>query len=127
MNGPVFVPSPQGKTFQQLVTEAKAIVEEITVDTLKDWVTDRRALTIIDVREAIEYQHGCIPNAVSLPRGILELEIDEVVTNAEQAIVVYCGGGSRSALAAQTLGIMGYTKVYSLTGGFRAWQAELTR
>ena len=116
----------KGKSFQDLVAEAKSQVNEIDVPTLKDWVTERRPLTILDVREAIEFQNGSIPRAISLPRGILELEIDDVVPDQDHPVLVYCGGGSRSALAAQTLQAMGYDKVYSLTGGFRDWQTSLS-
>jgi rhodanese-related sulfurtransferase len=116
-----------GKTFQELVADAKAQVSEITVDTLKDWLTERKPLVVIDVREPMEFNHGSIPGALNIPRGILELDIDSTVPDPHQTIVIYCGGGSRSALSAQTLKIMGYDQVHSLTGGFRAWQTSITQ
>jgi sulfur-carrier protein adenylyltransferase/sulfurtransferase len=115
-----------GKSFQDLVTEAKADIQEIDVPTLKDWLTERRPLVILDVREAMEFQNGSIPKSVSMPRGILEIDIDTVVPDQNQPILVYCGGGSRSALAAKTLQIMGYEHVFSLAGGFREWQASMS-
>jgi sulfur-carrier protein adenylyltransferase/sulfurtransferase len=118
--------SRKGKSFQDLVNEAKSHIQQIDVNTLKDWITERRPLAILDVRESQEFQNGSIPCAISLPRGVLELEIDEVVPDQDKPILVYCGGGSRSALAVQTLKAMGYDHVYSLTGGFREWQTSMS-
>jgi rhodanese-related sulfurtransferase len=111
----------RGKTFQQLVAEAKGEIREITAPELKQWFTEGKDLVLVDVREPMEYQNGHIGNAVNIPRGLLELQIDEVVADQDKSIVMYCGGGSRSALAAQTLKTMGYDQVYSLQGGYRFW------
>ena len=111
----------RGKTFKQLVTEAKQDIQEINPETLKQWLTEKKDLVLLDVREPMDFDNGHIEGAVSLPRGLLELEIDEMVPNQDKTIVAYCGGGSRSALAAQTLGTMGYGHVYSLQGGYRQW------
>jgi sulfur-carrier protein adenylyltransferase/sulfurtransferase len=116
-----------GKTVQDLVAEAKAQITEITIPVLQDWLTERRDLTIIDVREPQEFQNGSIPGSVNIPRGLLELDIDTVLSNPEQPVLLYCGGGSRSALAGHTLKIMGYNNVHSLIGGYRAWQHALTQ
>ncbi len=75
--------------------------------------------TLIDVREADEHAKGTIPAAVKLPRGILERDIDQVTTDKDRKIVLYCGGGFRSALAAVNLKKMGYKNVISMDGGWR--------
>jgi rhodanese-related sulfurtransferase len=77
---------------------------------------------IVDVREREDSSKETIPGAVPIPRGVLELNIDQVTSNKEQKIVLYCGGGSRSALAAQSLQKMGFKNVLSLAGGFKAWK-----
>lgn len=111
----------RGKTFRDLVTEAKGQINEVTQDTLKQWLSEKKDLLILDVREPEDFQNGYIAGAVNVPRGMLELEIDEVAPNQDRTIVAYCGGGSRSALASQTLQVMGYDNVYSLAGGYRQW------
>lgn len=110
------------KTFQQLVAEAKTRIQEITLEELKTWQAESKNIVLLDVRETQDFQAGAIPGAISLPRGILELEVDEVITDINQTVVAYCGGGSRSALAADTLQEMGYTQVYSLKGGYRNYK-----
>jgi rhodanese-related sulfurtransferase len=110
-----------GKTFQQLVADAKTQITEITQDQLKQWQKEGKALTLLDVREPSDFETCAISGAINIPRGLLELDINDTVTDFNQPIVAYCGGGSRSALAAQTLQTMGYTQVYSLKGGFRVW------
>ena len=78
--------------------------------------------TLIDVREADEQAKGTIPTAVKLPRGILERDINQVTTDKDRKIVLYCGGGFRSALAAVNLKKMGYKNVISMDGGWKGWQ-----
>lgn len=112
----------RGKTFRNLVEDAKGRIREITADEVRQWQATGKNFVLLDVREKDDYQNGAIAGAVSLPRGILELEIDETVPNQDTVIVTYCGGGSRSALAADTLQTMGYENVYSLTKGYRGWQ-----
>ncbi len=111
----------RGKTFQNLVQEAKGRIQEVTADTLRAWQAEGKDLVILDVREPADFEQGHIPGAVNIPRGILELEIDDVVPNQDKVVVAYCGGGSRSALAADTLQVMGYGNVYSLAQGWRGW------
>jgi rhodanese-related sulfurtransferase len=78
---------------------------------------------LIDVREADEYAAGRIPGAEHLSKGIIERDIETTVPDPNAEIVLYCGGGFRSALAAENLQKMGYTKVWSLAGGWRDWTA----
>lgn len=111
----------RGKRFKDLVTEAKTRIDEIDANTLKQWQSEQKDIQIIDVREPDDFNTAHIQGATHIPRGLLELEIDEVAPNQDKPIVLYCGGGSRSALAADTLQLMGYSQVYSLTGGWRNW------
>lgn len=111
----------QGKTFTDLVSEAKNRIQEICCDDLCKWQAEEKEIVILDVREPDDYHKAHIPGALNIPRGLLEIEIDEIVPDQHKTIVVYCGGGSRSALAADTLQIMGYSKVYSLAKGFKGW------
>ncbi len=105
-------------TFQQLLATVKSEINEVTVDAL----TQKRPPHLIDVRESDEYDEGYIPGAVWIPRGKLELRIEDAVPNRDAEVVLYCAGGTRSALAARTLRELGYGHVSSLTGGFGAWK-----
>ena len=111
----------QAKTFQDFVADAKTRIREVTQDQLHMWIDNNKDMVIIDVREANDHSHGRIEKAVNIPRGVIELEIDESVPDKNKTVVLYCGGGSRSALAADVLQQMGYTDVYSLQGGYRNW------
>ena len=108
--------------FKQIVEEAKAQIKEIGPAELKRMLDAGEDFTLIDVREADEQAKGTIPGTVKLPRGILERDIDQVTTDKERKIVLYCGGGFRSALAAVNLKKMGYRNVISMDGGWRGWQ-----
>jgi len=117
----------------ELVGRAKATIRECNVTDVKDCLT--ADVLVIDIREPAEYERGHIPGAVHLPRGLLEFEIhglverlrrDHNLAPEEQAIILYCGTGGRSALAAETMMTMGYRNVRSLSGGIVAWaQAQL--
>jgi rhodanese-related sulfurtransferase len=108
--------------FKQLVDEVKKEIHQITVAELKQLQDRESDFALIDVREPDDVQKGTIPGATTIPRGVLELKIDEVTDDKDKKIVLYCGGGSRSALAAYMLQKMGFRNVLSLTGGFRAWK-----
>lgn len=111
----------RGKSFRDLVNEAKTRIQEVSVEELQAWKTQGKPFLLLDIREPEDFAQGHVPGAVNIPRGILELEIDDLVNNdQDKLIVAYCGGGSRSALATDTLQTMGYSQVYSLAGGFRA-------
>jgi rhodanese-related sulfurtransferase len=109
------------KTLEQLVAEAKANVGHISPDELTEAT---ESIILLDVRDEPDYDEEHLPNAVSLPRGYLELDIDEVAADADTHIVTYCGGGTRATLSAHTLKNMGYENVSVLTGGFRGWKTE---
>ena len=108
------------KTLKELVAEAKANVGHISPDELTE---AGDSVILLDVRDEPDYDEEHLPNAVSLPRGYLELDIDEVAPDGDTHIVTYCGGGTRATLSAQTLKNMGYENVSVLTGGFRGWKA----
>jgi len=108
--------------FMQLVNEAKREIREIDVPQLKQMQKSGEDFALIDVREQPEVARGTIPGAIPLSRGVLELNIDRVTTDKDKKIVLYCGGGNRSALSAWMLKKMGFRNVISLMGGYRAWQ-----
>lgn len=108
--------------FVRIVDEARAQIQEIKPQDLKRMLDAKEDFTLIDVREADEQAKGTIPTAVKLPRGILERDINQVTTDKDHKIVLYCGGGFRSALAAVNLQKMGYKNVISMDGGWKGWQ-----
>ncbi len=107
--------------FAKLLQKAKGEITEVTVDQIEKKVGDPK-VTFVDVREPDEWEGGIIPNALTLPRGFLELKIEEEVPEKDREVIVYCAGGTRSALAAKALQELGYKKVSSLVGGFTAWK-----
>lgn len=110
-------------TFNELLAEVKSEIREVSVEDTKARVLDRPdAPVLIDVRERDEYEQGFIPKAQWIPRGFLEIKIEDAVPERGSEVIVYCAGGTRSALAAESLKRLGYTKVSSMAGGFRAWK-----
>lgn len=108
--------------FEKLVAEAKRKVTEISPADAAAKSKSRDAV-IIDVREKDEWDQEHIPDAVHMSRGMLELEIEEKIPGRNRSIITHCGGGGRSALAAESLQKMGYKNVRSMAGGFKAWKA----
>lgn len=108
--------------YQQLSAEAKKNITEISPEDAAAKMQNKEAV-IIDVRDKDEYDEGHIPNALHLSRGLLELDIEEKVPDPNAMVVVHCGGGGRSALAAESLQKMGYKNVRSMAGGLKAWKA----
>jgi adenylyltransferase/sulfurtransferase len=100
----------------------KSEIVETSVGELQEELQKKRPAKLIDVREGEEWQEGYIPGATWIPRGKLELRIEDVVPERDTDIIVYCAGGNRSAFAAQTLAQLGYGHVRSLAGGFTAWK-----
>ncbi len=111
----------QPNRFQRLVAEAKTQITEISPGDAQEQ-TESGASVLIDVRENDDWREDHAKGAKHLSRGIIELEIEEQVPDLQTSIICYCGGGSRSALVAESLQKMGYEKVRSLAGGFRAWK-----
>jgi rhodanese-related sulfurtransferase len=108
--------------YKQMVDEAKREIKEIDAAELKRMQQSPESFTLIDVREPDEVAEGAIAGAKPLPRGQLEYKIDTITADKERPIVCYCGGGGRSALAAQSLKRMGFKKVMSLAGGYKGWK-----
>lgn len=106
----------------QLVQLAKSEITEISAQELKQRLQKHEDLTLVDVREREEFVQGHIPDATFIPRGYLELQIEQHQSDRDKPVVIYCAGGVRSALAARNLKEMGYTNVISLIGGFNGWK-----
>ena len=107
---------------KQLVDEAKKNIREIDVNELKRMQKSGQPFTLIDVRDHPEVANGMIPGARHLTRGMLEVNIDQITTDKNGPLVLYCGGGTRSALAADNLRKMGFKDVMSLAGGWKGWK-----
>jgi molybdopterin/thiamine biosynthesis adenylyltransferase/rhodanese-related sulfurtransferase len=109
--------------FQELLSKVRSQIREISVEETKARGSEGDAgPVLIDVRERDEYEQGFVPGAQWIPRGFLELKIEDAVPERDREIILYCAGGTRSALAARSLHDLGYTRVSSLVGGFRAWK-----
>ena len=108
--------------FKKLVAEAKKNITEISPGDAAAKSKSGNAV-IIDVRDKDEWDEGHIPGATHMSRGTIELDIEEKVPDPNAMIICHCGGGGRSALAAESLQKLGYKNVHSMAGGFRAWKA----
>ena len=107
--------------FLKLVDDAKSRIRQSSVQEVKQRLDAKDTLTLIDVREEGEWAKGHLPGAVHLCKGIIERDIENAVPGKATPIVLYCGGGFRSVLAADNLQKMGYTHVISMDGGWRGW------
>jgi rhodanese-related sulfurtransferase len=110
-----------GEGFLKLTADAKTRVKEWSVAETKRRMDAGEKFLLVDVREDNEWQRGHIPGAVHMGRGIIERDIEQAVPDHAATLVLYCGGGFRSALAADNLQKMGYTNVISMDGGWRGW------
>lgn len=110
--------------FLALVKDIKARVRETTVDEVKARLDRGERLALIDVREESEYAKDHLPGAVHLGKGVIERDIEAKFPDVGTELVLYCGGGFRSALAADALRQMGYTNVISMDGGVRDWRGK---
>ena len=107
--------------FLTLVRDAKKRIKEEDVQTTKKKLDTGEKMFLVDVREESEWARGHIPNAIHLGKGIIERDIETAIPEKGATIVLYCGGGFRSALAADNLQRMGYSNVISMDGGWREW------
>ena len=105
--------------FLNLVTDAKSRIKEVDVAQAMEKI--KGGATFIDVREDSEWQAGHAKGAIHLGRGVIERDIEKAVPDKNKELVLYCGGGFRSALSADNLQKMGYTNVFSMDGGWRGW------
>jgi rhodanese-related sulfurtransferase len=110
--------------FLAIVNDAKSRVKELSFRDVKKRLDAGEKFTLVDVREDNEWARGHLPGAVHLGKGIIERDIEARVPALDAAIVLYCGGGFRSALAADNLQKMGYTNVLSMDGGIRDWREK---
>ena len=110
--------------FLHIVADAKNRIRETTVDDVKARLDRGDKFLLVDVREESEWAKGHVPGAVHLGKGVIERDIEARVPDAAAPLVLYCGGGYRSALAADNLQKMGYTSVLSMDGGVRDWRAK---
>lgn len=117
-------PKAHNPAFLALVNDAKKRVKEINIDQYKQMVSSNEPHVLVDTREDNEWASGHVANAVHLSKGIIERDIETKVPEKNTKLVLYCGGGFRSALAGDALRQMGYTDVISLDGGWRALSAS---
>src|SRR5215207_1428438 len=110
--------------FLKIVEDAKGRVRELTVDQAKAKLDRGEKFHLVDVREESEYARDHLPGALHLGKGVLERDIEQKVPDTSAEVILYCGGGFRSALAAEALQKMGYTNVLSMDGGIRDWRAR---
>lgn len=112
--------SPQ---FLRLVNDAKKRVKETNVADVKRRLDAGERLLLVDVREDSEWTAGHLPGAIHLGKGVIERDIEQAVPDTGKKLILYCGGGFRSALVADNLQKMGYTNVESMDGGWKGWLA----
>jgi len=110
--------------FLQIVNDARKRIKETTIDEVKAKLDRGEKFLLLDVREESEYAKDHLPGAVHLGKGIIERDVEERVPDLHTPMILYCGGGFRSALAADNLQKMGYTRVLSVDGGIRAWREK---
>jgi rhodanese-related sulfurtransferase len=110
--------------FLQIVQEAKKNIRETNVEEVKARLDRGEQLCIVDVREESEFAKDHLPGAIHLGKGVIERDIEAKLPDTSSEIILYCGGGFRSALAAENLQRMGYTHVLSMGGGIRDWREK---
>jgi rhodanese-related sulfurtransferase len=110
--------------FLKIVEETKQRIREVSIDEVKARLDRGQKFLLIDVREESEWAKDHLPGAIHLGKGIIERDVEERVPDLATPLVLYCGGGFRSALAADNLQKMGYTNVLSMDGGIRGWREK---
>ena len=110
--------------FLKIVQDAKSRIRELTVDQVKAKLDRGERFCLVDVREESEWSKDHLPQATFLGKGIIERDIEQRMPDTGTEIILYCGGGFRSALAADNLQKMGYNNVYSMDGGIRDWREK---
>lgn len=109
--------------FLEIVNDAKSRIKECTVDDVAQMLKRGEEFTLVDVREESEFARGHLPGAIHLSKGVIERDVEKTVPDQSRKLVLYCGGGFRSALAADALQKMGYQQVISMDGGWSGWNA----
>jgi rhodanese-related sulfurtransferase len=110
--------------FLKIVEDAKTRIRETTVGAIKSRLDRGDKFTLVDVREESEFAKDHLPGAIHMGKGVIERDVEQKVPDLNTELVLYCGGGFRSALAADNLQKMGYTKVISMDGGIRGWREK---
>ena len=110
--------------FLEIVNDARKRVKETTVDAVKAMMDQGEKFVLVDVREESEFAKDHLPGAIHLGKGVIERDIEAKIPDTATPLVLYCGGGFRSALAGDNLQKMGYTNVISMDGGIRDWRAK---
>lgn len=110
--------------FLKIVDDARQRVGEVSVDEVKQRVDRGQKFLLVDVREDSEWDKDHLPGAIHLGKGVIERDIEERVPDLNAPMILYCGGGYRSALAADNLQKMGYTNILSMDGGIRGWREK---
>jgi rhodanese-related sulfurtransferase len=110
--------------FLEIVADAKRRIPEVTLDEVETKLHKGEQFVLVDVREESEFTKDHIPGALHMGKGTIERDIEQRVPDLDTPIVLYCGGGFRSALAADNLRKMGYRNVFSMDGGIRGWQKK---
>ncbi len=108
-------------SFLALVKQAKQVIKEINIAEVGQLLEQNPAAILVDVREDREWINGHLPKAIHLGKGVIERDIENTIPDKATVLVLYCGGGYRSALAAENLQKMGYKNVISMDGGFHGW------
>jgi len=108
--------------FLKLVNDAKSRIREVTVDETQERMRSNNDVQLIDVREDNEWEAGHAAGSIHLGKGIIERDIETAVPDKSTELILYCGGGFRSALVADVLQQMGYRNVFSMAGGWKAWK-----
>ena len=109
--------------FHNLVTDAKSRISECSIEHIYSMIQNNILDGIlIDIRELHEYEEGYIKNSIHISKGVLEAKIEHLIPNQSQVMYLYCAGGYRSTLSADNLMKMGYKNIYSIAGGYKAWQ-----
>ena len=103
--------------------EVKSNITEISKEEVLNKINNKDNIVICDVRTLDTWQEGHLPNAVHCDRGMLEINIEKIIPDLNEEIILYCGGGTRSAVSAESMQRMGYKNVKSLSGGFKSWNA----
>lgn len=110
------------EAFEKLVETVMPEVKEVTADKVKTDLESGKDFYLVDVREDTEWNQGRIKGSIHIGRGVIERDIENIIKDKSEEVVLYCGGGYRSALAAFNIQQMGYSNVYSMAGGIRKWR-----
>ncbi len=110
------------KTYKAMMDEARQTIPELTIDEVKERLEQGETCAVLDVREREEYREGHLAGAIPLPRGFLEMRVEETLPDKIQPVIAYCAGGVRSLIAARTMKELGYENVSSMAGGYTAWK-----